>query len=310
MNLFTKVDIPTGIELSYTDQFFFLGSCFGTEISKKLAYFGYSVSSNPFGTVYNSSAIREQLNSIHKQEFDANTWLVEGSGEVVSLLHNTEFRANNQDELLDRINLEIRVAHQQIKKASFISITLGTAQVFRYQKNNTIVANCQKLSNRLFTKELQSPDQIFNDLLAIQNSIRSVNERCIICFTISPVRYLSDGMQMNQISKSHLFTALHRYFTKFPETSYFPSYEIVLDELRDYRYFAKDLVHVNELGVEYIWQRMNSNWFSKHDLEIQNRVNQFRKLERHQASKKNREQHWQQVESLRQTLQNEFKVHL
>jgi len=178
-----------------------------------------------------------------------------------------------------------------VAKASHIVITLGTAWVYRHKASGNIVANCHKVPQREFSKELLSPGQIAGSVSNILSMLEKANPKAAVIFTISPVRHLKDGFAENQRSKANLISGLHEVLDAHVGANYFPSYEIVMDELRDYRFYATDLVHPNQMAIDFIWERFAESWISGSARPVMDEVAAIRKNLAHRAFNRESESH-------------------
>ena len=204
---------------------------------------------------------------------------------------HSRLSSNTKDELINNLNSSISVSHQSISKASHIVITLGSAWVYRHIASDAIVANCHKVPQKKFLKELLSIDEITNSLEAIVSLIRAINDKIAFIFTISPIRHLKDGVVENNRSKAHLLAAVHQVVNPRKQIHYFPAYEIVMDELRDYRFYSEDMIHPNQIAINYIWERFNEVWLSQDSNEIMKFVDDIQKGNKHKPFNKSSESH-------------------
>lgn len=269
MKLQTKLNLRRldgQCQINYNSQLLLLGSCFAENIADKLNYFQFQNISNPLGILFHSKAIE---NLIRKS--------VEGFeySEASVFFHNEQwhsFEAHSKlsslskVELISRLNDAVVVTNNQLKKATHVVVTLGTAWLYEFIETNKCVANCHKVSQKQFRKKILSVNEIIESLESIIHLIKEVNKKASIIFTVSPVRHLKDGFVENQRSKAHLISAIHDVIQNTNQLGvyYFESYEIVLDELRDYRFYKEDMLHPNELAIEYIWEKFCSVWVSPH----------------------------------------------
>ena len=164
--------------------------------------------------------------------------------------------------MLIETNDLLAASNKYIREASHVIITYGTSWVYRNKQTNNIVANCHKVPQTEFDKEILSPQVIEQSIKNTVDLIQKVNPNCHFIFTISPVRHIKDGFIENNISKSHLIAAIHSSNFQLPASSYFPSYEIMMDELRDYRFYAEDMLHPSQMAIDYIWERFSENYIS------------------------------------------------
>lgn len=248
MKLQTIVDIkPSKWKIGYEDKILMLGSCFSDEIGKQMQERYLNVTCNPFGTLYNPLSIAQAMQMTEVPQ------LVEDDGLWHSMAHHGSFSRADQHEAKQAIRTSIETMQQALQEATVIIVTFGTAWV--YEMNGEIVGNCHKLPESCFTRRRLSVEEI---VAAWRPILDRYSDKHWL-FTVSPIRHIKDGLHENQLSKATLLQAveqivLHSYPS--PATRrYFPSYEIMLDELRDYRFYADDLVHPSSLAVNYIWER-------------------------------------------------------
>ena len=263
MKLYTTVDIaPCEKQIGYGDNILLLGSCFADNIGAKFGEYYFQTTINPYGTLYNPASIAQVLSdSSDIGSQDPGLKLVQHNGLWHSMMHHGTFSAVDKEQLIARCEqscTQLRIALQQ---ATTLIITFGTAWVYEYQ--GQVVANCHKLPAQQFVRRRLTVDEIVDRWQPI---IASMPDKHWI-FTVSPIRHIKDGLHENQLSKAILLQAIDR-LTAQPLTaqrvSYFPSYEIMLDELRDYRFYAEDMVHPSPVAVEHIWQRFVDTYFSAH----------------------------------------------
>lgn len=243
-------------KIGYDDNILMLGSCFADSIGSMLNYYRFNACINPFGVLYNPVSIANAIERIAALKvFDAND--VIKTGELYcSLSHHTSFARATPAAFLENANRLLYAAAEFFNKATVIIITLGTAWCYRYLETDTIVANCNKLNSTLFKRELLSVSRITENLKRI---IMALPDKQII-FTVSPIRHLKDGLHGNSVSKASLHLALEEVVNG-NDIVYFPSYEIMTDELRDYRFYAEDLVHPSAVAVRYIFEKFVENCF-------------------------------------------------
>jgi lysophospholipase L1-like esterase len=205
--------------------------------------------------------------------------------------------------MLIEINSAVKRTKKQIEEASHIIITLGTSWVYKFIETNEVVANCHKILQKKFLKEILSVNQITKSLANIISLIKAENKKAAIIFTISPVRHLKDGFIENQQSKSHLIAAIHQVINEQKELYYFPAYEIMMDDLRDYRFYKSDLIHPNETAINYIWKKFIAAWVDNSAIEIMNAVDSVQKGLLHKPFYENSKKHQEFLEKLNQKIQ-------
>jgi len=244
MKLQTIVDIqPSAWKIGYEDKILMLGSCFSDEIGEQMKQRYLNVTCNPFGTLYNPLSIAQALAMTEMPE------LVEHEGLWHSMAHHGAFSRADKNEAEQAVRDSIETMQQALKEATVIIVTFGTSWV--YEMNGEIVGNCHKLPESCFTRRRLSVEEIVAAWKPILE--RYADKHWL--FTVSPIRHIKDGLHENQLSKATLLQATEEFRNQISDISYFPSYEIMLDELRDYRFYADDLVHPSSLAVNYIWER-------------------------------------------------------
>jgi len=211
---------------------------------------------NPFGTLYNPASIAQAVRILLRPERFTAKDLFFSNDIYQSFSHHSRFSSPSQDECLKNINDRLFSSASSIRNCKRMIITFGTAWVYKLKSNNQIVANCHKLPEKMFDRTMLSVESIVEEWKKLLLSLWEQNPELKILFTVSPIRHWKDGAHNNQLSKATLLLAIEQLQTEFKEqTFYFPAYEIMLDELRDYRFYADDMFHPSALAIEYIWQR-------------------------------------------------------
>jgi hypothetical protein len=254
--------VNPGWEISYADKLLFTGSCFAENMGACMIRSRFDAVVNPHGILFNPLSVARGIEDLMNGRNYVHSDLYAHNGLFVSLRHHGRFNHPDADSALAAINASILSGRQQMMKASVLVVTWGSAWAYRWIEDGNIVANCHKIPQQNFAKVLLSHDEItetWNKLIA---GLTSINPRLKIVLTISPVRHWKDGVNENQLSKSHLLIAADQLCRQHDQLNYFPSYEIMLDELRDYRFYKEDMLHPNEVAVNYIWQRLSANYFS------------------------------------------------
>lgn len=243
--------------IDYNAKMVSIGSCFAVNMGEKLDYFKFQNTTNPFGIIFNPVSIEKIVaRAVDQRMFT----------EADIFFHNERFHCYevhsdlslpNKKEFLEHLNAIVTSTHQQIKEATHIVITYGTSWVYREKERSVVVANCHKMPQTHFDKHILSVATIETAIQNTVNAIRRLNPNCAFLFTISPVRHTKDGFVENQRSKAHLITALQNLLSaqQLSYSDYFPAYEIVMDELRDYRFYGNDLLHPSTMAIDYIWER-------------------------------------------------------
>ncbi|MEP7094851.1 MAG: GSCFA domain-containing protein, partial [Flavobacterium sp.] len=216
---------------------------------------------------------------------------------------HSDLSNSDREELLETLNKAIEVTHKQLSDATHIIITYGTSWIYRNIESNEIVANCHKVPQKQFLKELLSVDTTQKSIQNTIDLIRTINPDVKFIFTVSPVRHIKDGFVENQLSKSHLFAALHATFDfQLSTSSYFPSYEIMMDELRDYRFYGEDMLHPNQIAIDYIWKLFSKNYISENSISIMQEVDEIQKSLRHRSFNPESDQHLKFLSKLHQKI--------
>jgi hypothetical protein len=263
MEFTTKVKIEKSFRIAHNDSVMFTGSCFAAEIGSVLREGKMPVMINPAGTVFNPFSVADTLDNVIRGEKKGVADLFSYNGTWMSLSHYTDFSGTDKEALLEKINARTAVSNEFLKKAKALFITFGTARVFRMRENSRIVSNCHKLPNELFTRELLSVDSIVTLWSGMLDRLAAFNPGLKVVFTISPVRHWKDGAHGNQVSKSVLFIATEELLKHRTQPGYFPAFEILLDELRDYRFYADDMLHPSDAAVKYIWECFSECYLGK-----------------------------------------------
>ncbi len=242
-------------QINVKQSLLLMGSCFAEEMGRKMQERKFNVLINPHGIIYNPLSLNNALTDYTEGKNYTETDIFQNNELWQSFSHHGKFSEREVTVCLLNINREIKQAHAQLKKANWLIITFGSAFAYVNKKTNAIVANCHKLPSTEFEKVFLSKNQIisiWNKQLAM---LKEFNPNLNILFTVSPVRYVRDGLIENNRSKGILIDAVHTLIEQNKNCIYFPSYEIVIDELRDYRFFKEDLVHPNELAINYVWEK-------------------------------------------------------
>ena len=272
--LYTPVDTPTlPFVLTHADRIVSMGSCFSDEIGRRLQDGGFSVDLNPFGTLYNPASMASAIERIVDDREVGMSDLVSHDGLWHSWHHHGSFSRPTQEECLAACNARIHQAHAALKEASLLMVTFGSAWVYDLADGRGTVANCHKLPQELFVRHRLSVDDIVARWRPLLDELHALFPSLHTLFTVSPIRHIGDGLHGNQLSKSTLLLAVDQLVDReippalrkrkgvkvavpeHPMTFYFPSYEIVLDELRDYRYYNADMAHPSQLAVDIVWDR-------------------------------------------------------
>lgn len=270
MKFRTEVDIPVSdFKIETNHSIFSIGSCFSTEISNLLKEGQLQTLNNPFGTLFNPFSINNAIKKLHSGTKYTEEDLVLYKDEVHSLDHHSSFTSQFPHLALEKINTQIENANQFLQKTNWVIITFGTSFIYEFLPKNILVANCHKIPAKFFQKKMLTHNEICS---SISESISLLKDICAesvqILFTISPVRHTKDGMLENTWSKSSLINALHQSISSEKNVNYLPIYEIMMDDLRDYRFYKEDMIHPNDQAIKYIWEKFGNAFFSAQTKEF------------------------------------------
>ncbi|SFH95066.1 GSCFA domain-containing protein [Halpernia frigidisoli] len=265
MKFRTEVDLPiSSNKINLNSNIFSIGSCFSAEISAKLLEGQLQSFNNPFGTLFNPYSINKALKKIHDAEFYTEEDLIKFNGEYISLDHNSTYNSRFSHQTLDSINHQIQLSNEFLKSADFVIITLGTSFIYEFLPKKKLVANCHKIPAKYFEKRYLTHLEICDSISETISLLKDIcSENVQILFSISPVRHTKDGITENQLSKAKLFTALHEVISTFEYVNYLPVYEMMIDDLRDYRFYKDDLIHPNSQAIQYIWEKFVEAYFTE-----------------------------------------------
>lgn len=309
MELWTKIPIPKPeIPIHYGSKLLLLGSCFAENMGDKFHYFQFDRVQNPLGIMFHPIALAQLLQRVSEDKPFSDADLFEHQGLWSCFEAHSSLSSPDKQLVLQRLNAGLHQTRKQLQSASHVFLTLGTAWAYQYLKTQTLVANCHKVPQREFKKQLLSIPTIQEALQQCVVDIKTINPNVQVVFTISPVRHIKDGVVENQRSKAHLIAAVHTLVEDGLAT-YFPAYELLMDELRDYRFYCEDLVHPNGLAIDYIWERFASAWVSQDAQQTMKEVDAIRKGLAHRPFNPESEQHLRFRASLEQRiaqLQHDF----
>ena len=304
MQFSTKVPIPDSANpIGYDSKIVSLGSCFAENIGEKFQYYHFENTINPFGIIFNPVSLERNIRRIlqHEPFTEKDTFFHNELWHCFDV--HSQASHPDKEHFLEHLNATLKRANRQITEATHIFITLGTAWVYRDIASGEIVANCHKVPQKQFTKELLPIEAIQKSLQLIANLILEANSKAVIVFTVSPVRHIKDGFTENQRSKSHLFAALHAVLgSSGQRLGYFPSYEIMMDELRDYRFYTEDMLHPNTVAIDYIWKRFTETTVSPAALPVMETVDAIQKGLAHRPFNPDSESHQKFLQHLNQKI--------
>ncbi len=252
----TTVSIsPSTRLLGLKDAFLTTGSCFSDAIGTRLRDHKFDVVINPFGTLYSPLAIHKALGYAASAAYPTSSTYLRNGDVYLNFDFHSSVAALDEITLRNRIEDLISTTHEQLKSARVILITYGTAWLWEKKDTKEPVANCHKMPSSQFGKRLISAGEIVESFSVLYKQLREVNPGIRIILTVSPVRHIRDTLPLNQVSKSILRVACHQLAGTFTDVEYFPAYEIMMDDLRDYRFYKPDMIHPTEQAEDYIWAR-------------------------------------------------------
>ena len=289
MDFRTRVEWPhqTALKIRYSEEIMLMGSCFTDHIGNLLMEHKFRCDLNPFGVLYNPLSIVETLHELLQHKVYTCSDIFEGGGLWHSWMHHSTFSAATSDDCLLLINERLQHSAQQLRRARWLIITWGTAYAYFHRELSGalpyggLVGNCHKQPDCCFERKRLSVDEIVGEWNLLIEELKAVNPDLNILFTVSPIRHIKDGLHGNQLSKSTLLLAVDTLCQRHDHCDYFPSYEILMDELRDYRFYADDMVHPSKLAVDYIWECFGNLYFDTETQQIMKEWLDIRKALRH-----------------------------
>ncbi|MFC7774214.1 GSCFA domain-containing protein [Flavobacterium sp. GCM10027622] len=303
MQFRTQIPISnTDFPIDYQSEILSLGSCFAENIGAKFEYFKFKSKVNPFGIIFNSVSLEKLIRrSVLKTYFTDKDVFFHNEAWHCFEVHS-ELSNFDKEAFLNYLNHIVDETHQYITKSTHFILTLGTAWVYRNIESHEIVANCHKVMQKHFTKELLSVEIIEESLHNIMTLIQSINKDAKFIFTVSPVRHSKDGFVENNVSKSHLITAVYKVVSVTSSSNYFPSYEIMMDELRDYRFYAEDMLHPNTVAIDYIWSRFLEHNIAGKIVPVMQQVSEIQKGFNHRPFNPDSASHQKFLQHLNQKI--------
>jgi lysophospholipase L1-like esterase len=269
MKFRTEIIIPpAGFHLSHQDKLLMMGSCFVENSSVKMLQSGFTADVNPFGIVYNPASLAGGLQDLINRKTYTEKDLFLHEGIYHSFSHHSRFSGTTIKTVLEKINARITFSSEFLRQATVLIITFGTANAYRLVSSGEVVSNCHKLPAQVFDEKRLTVPQITEQWNKLIQQLQTLNPHLKILFTVSPIRHWKDGANANQLNKATLLLAIHELTSTNPQCYYFPSYEIMLDDLRDYRFYADDLIHPNSQAMDYIWEKFGDAYFDNKTREI------------------------------------------
>ena len=258
--------------INYSSKVLLLGSCFAQNMGAKLEYYKFQQCTNPFGILFHPVAIEKLITRAVNQIWFTSKDVFLQNEQWHCFLAHSKLSNTSEEDLISALNSALEKLRFSLLEASHVVFTFGTAWVYRHLENDTIVANCHKVPQKEFVKQLLSPDDVSDVLLGIETKLRTINPTCSIINTVSPVRHIKDGLIANSRSKAHLIAGVQEIVSPEKLNHYFPSYEIMMDELRDYRYYKEDLIHPNQTAIAIIWNAFTGSWICPETAALQKKI--------------------------------------
>ena len=293
---------PSVFLIKHQELILLLGSCFSQNIGTRLQNYKFNSISNPFGTIFHPISIARLIQYSCQKQCISQDDLLLSQGIYVHPDFHSSLCHSDPMVTVSTINQVITSVYMHMKEAKYIFITLGTSIGYRQKSTNEIVANCHKLPSNLFVKEDVSVEGCLNHLSAAIEQIQEINEGVKFIFTVSPVRHIKDGMIQNARSKAKLISLVESLTAKYSFVSYFPAYELMMDDLRDYRFYEKDLIHPNEQAIDYIWQKFESCYFDQSTKEINQKLEKIKSALSHRPFNPDTMEHKEFLTSLHQDM--------
>lgn len=282
MKFRTELEIPfDGLNISHDDKMMFLGSCFSETIGSRMEMFKFNTLLNPSGIVFNPVSVFNVLGDVINEKGYSYDDLEEFKGRYYSFSHHSKFTSDNAEHTISLMNEGIQAGFEFLKDGDYLFITFGSAYAYKHKKTGKFVANCHKVPSHFFEKILLDANQLIDAYKELFERIILLNPSLKVVFTISPIRHIKDGIVENQRSKSILNTLVHALADYFSFVYYFPSYELLIDDLRDYRYYADDMIHPSVIAVDYVWDKFSNAYFDKATLELNKRIEKINKSMSH-----------------------------
>lgn len=271
---------PQKNRIDHSSSVVLIGSCFSEHMEQKLDHYKFDQFTNPFGIVFHPRAIEKSIaNCVDQIEYHRKDLIQKGEL-WLSLDHHSRFSGTDPEVVLQNINQKIARGHLALKKASHLIITLGTSWAYRWSNTGAFVANCHKIPQSNFEKVLLSCEETVLSLNNTVNKVKEINPEIQFIFTLSPVRHLRDGFVQNNHSKALLHAAIQKIINR-EKRHYFPAYEIMMDDLRDYRFYKSDMIHPSDEAVAYIWEQFKNSWISDQARQLMTEIEDIQRALQH-----------------------------
>lgn len=282
MNFRTTITTgPPRSVISYNHKIMLIGSCFAAYMGEQMEMCKMPVMINPSGTVYNPVSVFHTIDALISSKITTVNDLFYHNNSWLSFSHYTDFTSEDPELLVTKINDINQRAAEFLRKSGFLFITFGTSRVYRHKESGLIVSNCHKVPNTRFDTELLMVSEIADQWMTLLDRLSAFNPGLRVVFTVSPVRHWKDGAHGNQVSKSVLFLAIEELLKHRSVPEYFPAYELQMDDLRDYRFYADDMLHPSRSAIEYIWEKFSDAYFDTPTRELQSQILKITKAMHH-----------------------------
>lgn len=262
---------PSVKKIDHQQNIFLIGSCFAENIGEKLLENGFHSHINPNGILFNPLSIYHCLIDLIKENEIDESLILARNNLFFSYLHHSSVYGISKEQLKLKLNEIQKLSKDKLEKSDFLIITFGTAFIYELKQTQSTVANCHKQKAELFNKRMLSIEEMVSQHNELIGVIKKLNPTIHIILTVSPVKYLKDGIEENSISKATLLLAVNQ-LCKTNNCSYFPAYELVTDDLRDHRFYKEDLAHPNELSINYVWEKFSDTYFSEDTKQLNNEI--------------------------------------
>ncbi|MGB1243362.1 MAG: GSCFA domain-containing protein [Chitinophagales bacterium] len=292
MNFRTEINIPPSLQkITHRSKSLFIGSCFTENIGNQMQKLKFTSMVNPFGILYNPLSINTCLQRLLTKKPFTTKELHHFNEQWHSWEHHGRFSDSDPNQCLKDIHQEQNSASDFLKQADYLLLTLGTAFVYQWKESGQIVANCHKIPQKQFEHYRVSTSEIVNTLLPTLQQIQEINPQLQIIFTLSPIRHWKNGAIDNQISKASLLVAIHELKAKLKNAHYFPAYEIMMDDLRDYRFYESDMLHPTSMAIDYIWEKFQGVYLGEKTKQLMLQVKKILNAKNHRPRNPKSEAH-------------------
>jgi len=310
MKFRTEIEVKKVLDpIDHDNKILTIGSCFAENIAEYFSASRFDILGNPFGVLYNPTSIYNSLKfAVDEEEFSESD-LIKNQSEWHSFYHHSDFSNHDKTLVLSNINTSIKSTHSFLRDADIIILTFGTSYVYKHLERGIVVSNCHKIPQKDFTHFRLSFNDTVDSIRDTLNLLKEINPNVKFILTVSPVRHLKDGANNNQLSKSNLLLAINEIVNTESNASYFPAYEIVMDDLRDYRFYNSDLVHPNKIATDYIWEKFTASFCSDKCLQTMKEVSKIVSAKNHRVRNSNSDEHQKFVALIINKIESLQKKH-